>query len=554
MIQFSIRSSIVIVMLTLLSFCGGQSKTTNTADKEKQDEPIKDETEKEPHTSVVAFISTQCPHSAEALRILMQIHKEMGDAVSLHVGYVGAVDAEGKIDRTIGEAEIGSAVAQVCAGMSANEASWLTYLNCLYEGEIWRSQPLGWQTCAEKSGIDRTDVEACIKSGEGETMLAKAYSAAMESRISASPTIIVGQHLYGGPRTADALMQYLCYTAGVPETRPTVCSSVTPPKKISATMLYDVRCKSALQCDVEGEIAVLEKLIPGFELTRVEFSSDNGQSLYNRILKADPNAGKLPAIIIDHAINDQEALKSLLGEYLLPFEDGYMFALGGGWDPLAEDCTNGIDDNGNGKIDCEDDFCKKKWECREEIKKRVDLFIMSRCPYALDLLPDVNRFLDHFNRDRKLVDLRIQFIGNVTVLKTLVSMHGEEEIEENLRMICAQELYPEKYKFMEYVLCRASSFESTNWEACVAKGMNKAKLQSCSEGKRGQELLEASFTTAKELGIGGSPTWLLNNRESMKARSYPDITVSYCNHNELEECKNPPVAVEKAIESPKTCR
>ena len=32
-----------------------------------------------------------------------------------------------------------------------------------------------------------------------------------------------------------------------------------------------------------------------------------------------------------------------------------------------------------------------------------------------------------------------------------------EEVAEDLRLVCAQELYPERYKFLEYALCRAAA-------------------------------------------------------------------------------------------------
>lgn len=501
------------------------------------------------HAAVTAFISVRCPHAAETLRDLLQIKKEMGDSLELHLGYIGALDAEGKIDRSIGEDEIKAASAQICAGMSANEKSWYAFLGCLYEGDAWRSFPLGFDTCTEKAGIDRTNVDACLHSGDGEKMLAKAYNAASASRIEASPTVIVGRHFYAGKRDADSFRRYLCYTAGEKETRPAVCDTVSPPSKIAATMLYDLRCNSALKCDVEGEVAVLEKLIPGFKLERLEFSSEKGRALYDRIVAATPNFRELPIILIDGAIDGQDTLKEMLGEYLMPFEAGYMFALGGGWDPLAEICDNGKDDNGNGAVDCVDEACGDTRGCREEKKGRLDLFIMSGCPYAVDLLPHVDKLLAHFGRDRKALDFHLQFIGDIDENGALRSMHGEPEVAENMRMICAEDIAPDKYKFMEYVLCRAAAFESTDWEACVPSGMSKTKLKSCAEGKKGTDLLKASFALAAELGVEGSPSWILHNKEDMEARRFPDMVVEFCQKNDVPACKKT-VAEEPPASSP----
>jgi 2-hydroxychromene-2-carboxylate isomerase len=548
------RNLAVWAGLLFLFSCGGQKGAATTpkptvADSYKAATKAADKDVRE-HAAVTVFISAKCPHAADTLRALLQIKKEMGDALALHIGYVGAVDADGKVDRSIGEDEIQAAASQICAGMSASEESWLAFLNCLYEGEAWRSLPGGYRTCTEKSGIDSTAVEACIKSGEGEAMLAKAYAATYQSRINASPTVVVDRSLYGGERTAEAFRQYLCYTAGQKETRPSVCDTVPPPPKITATMLYDSRCTSALKCDVEGEIAVLEKLIPGFALDRVNFSTDKGKELYKRIVASAPNSTLLPVILIDSAINAQETLKSLLGEYLIPFENGYMFALGGGFDPMAELCDNKIDDNGDGAVDCADAACAKTRGCRTEQKGRLDLFIMSRCPYAVDLMPHVNRLIEHFDKDRKALDFHLQFIGELDESGLPASMHGQEEVDEDLRMVCVEDLYPTKYKFMEYVSCRSAKFESTNWEDCVSKDMSKAKIKACAEGKKGTELLKASFAAAADLGVQGSPTLVLNNRDDMDARKLDEMVLKFCEKNDAAQCKKAVAETPKEEETP----
>lgn len=520
--------------------CKGQ-KTPETKTSAALQTNAKKNADFEPHAEVTAFISTRCPHAAETMNALLLLKKEMGDALSLHVGYIGALDAKGNIDRAVGEDEIQAAAMQICAGIgkSTTEESWFAFLNCLYKDNSWRALPGGIKQCMETVGIDSAAADACMASKEGEKLLVEAYRASSASRIQTSPTVIVDRHFYAGARDADSLRQYLCYTAGVEETRPASCDRVPPPKKIGATMLYDSRCKSALKCDVEGEIAVLEKLIPGFTLDRFEFSTDIGRALYAHIKDADPQLKMLPLILIDNALDERESLKSMLGEYLVPFEDGYIFALGGGWDPLAEICDNEKDDNENGAVDCADPACAPTRLCREEIKGRLDLFIMSGCPYALDLLPHADKLLHYFDRSRKNIDFHLQFIGDIGESGGLTSMHGEAEVAEDLRMICAQALYPDNYKFMEYVTCRAASFESTNWEDCVPEDMSKADLKACAEGKQGETLLRESFIVADALGVEGSPSFILNNKEDMNARRLPDMVVKFCNKNDIEACKKP---------------
>jgi hypothetical protein len=391
-----------------------------------------------------------------------------------------------------------------------------------------------------EAGIAVDDVRRCIDSGSGDIILAQAYGASMGSRITGSPTIFVDGYLYGGERTVDAMKQHICHVAGKEETRPSICADVPRPQKIEATLVYDPRCAGLAVCDVEGEIAVLEQVIAGFALSRVPFSTAEGRALYDAVQAAKIGARKLPLVVIDNALNTRTSLKELLGDYLLPFGEGYVFTLGGGWDPLAEICNNGEDDNADGKTDCADSTCEKKLICRQELPRRLDLFAMSECPFALEMLPAVDQLLNHFDRDNDKVDFNLQFIGDIDEDKTFNSMHGQSEVDEDLRMICAQSLYRKKYKFMEYVICRAKDVRDPSWEACVPKGMSKRKIRACAEGKQGRALLEESFSLADALGVTGSPTWILNNREFMNARRTGEMLTQYCARNELSACETPP--------------
>ena len=59
----------------------------------------------EPHAEVIAFILSQCPYAAEAMRSLLVLKREMGSALNLSVGYVGLVDGDGNIDPSVGGPE-----------------------------------------------------------------------------------------------------------------------------------------------------------------------------------------------------------------------------------------------------------------------------------------------------------------------------------------------------------------------------------------------------------------------------------------------------------------
>jgi hypothetical protein len=217
--------------------------------------------------------------------------------------------------------------------------------------------------------------------------------------------------------------------------------------------------------------------------------------------------------------------------------DQYAFQLGP-WDPTAEICDNEADDDGDGQVDCRDDQCSAQMVCRPEKARALTAFVMSQCPYGVQVLNAMEEVLKNFNRDRTKIDFRIGFVGQVGPEGELTTMHGEGELAEDLREICAQQHYPQNYAFMDYVLCRNKNIRATDWQECVSGPMKVDVIQTCSEGDEGRNLLRASFEEAKALGFTGSPSWLLNNRYELNGRDPEGIKTEFCARNEQPECAN----------------
>jgi hypothetical protein len=528
-----------VALISALAFvcgCAGAQQAPPEPAVPSDDETIENVVEIPVHAEATVFIMCLCPHSADLMRTLVELKKEMGYSLQLSIGYLGVLDENGDLDPGMGQAEIEAAKVQTCVGMKMGDEPWIDFLECLYDSDRWRAMPSGWRECAEACDVDEDVVNECLESGEGAAVLAQAYGVSTASGILASPALIIDGHLYLGVRSKEALLRYLCYEAGKPETRPPLCGGVEPPAPIGAMLLFDSRCQDASMCDVYKERGLVERLIPGLQISEVDFDTKEGRHLYDLIQKTGAGIVELPLLILDNEIDPTGELSEQLSQYLIPFGKGYMIAMGNGWNPLAEICDNGEDDTLDGKIDCEDPACSEKLSCRKEEKRRLDLFIMSGCPFAAKVLPEVDHVLDHFENDRKSIEFSLQFVGDVEGDK-LSSMHGEEEIKENLRMICAQKLYARKYRFMEYVKCRTDTFDSPAWEPCVPKGMDKKLLERCAEGRQGFELLKKSFELSNRLGIRGSPSWLLNNRLAMEGRTAKEIIEGFCEHNDEAACK-----------------
>jgi 2-hydroxychromene-2-carboxylate isomerase len=477
----------------------------------------------------------RCPHCAEFLGTILPLKQQLGPALELHLGYVGTVDESGEADFAHGDAEVAAAEIQVCVGQNAGDTEWIDFLACLYEGDAWQTLPKGWTTCARRAGVDIEEVTTCVDDGEGRETLGQAIAAAAASGIDAAPTAILDGRLYLGDRGREGFLAQFCHVAGAPETRPALCDEVAAPPAVEAVLLVDSRCDDPRLCDVSRELGFLAVLIPTLEVAELDFTTVEGRRAYDEFVDAG-GPRHLPLLVFGSALEEYPTVMEQMQEHLLALGGGYLMPLGQGWDPLAEICDNGADDDGDGAVDCDDDGCSAALACREERKGRLDLFMMSQCPFSTELVAPLRHFLEHFGNDAKTVDLRLQFIGHVTD-EGLDSMHGPDEVAEDLRMVCAQQLYRSRFKYLEYVACRAEEFRSTDWEKCVPKGMSVGKLRKCAEGDEGRELLAESFELADALGIRGSPTWIVNDRYEVDARSAAELKQQFCFHNQRKACK-----------------
>lgn len=319
---------------------------------------------------------------------------------------------------------------------------------------------------------------------------------------------------------------------------------------VEVTVLNDRRCKSRECGATERFESFVRRSISKVQVTNVDYDSPEGRALWQR-LKAHRAASAspperelgLPLATYSKGVEQYPEFFNRLRRRLVEAEEGYYFQLGP-WNPEAEVCDNGVDDDGDRRVDCHDSDCQSTLGCRPEKSKQLRLFIMAHCPYSLKVINAMGSVLQHFDRNRGAIDFRLDFVGQVGDDGQLSSMHGTDELEEDLRLICVQRHYPQSYQFMDYVLCRAQDVRSDQWQQCVRSPLDVDVIRQCAQGPEGQRLLRQSFQNAKALGFRGTPSWLLNNRLVMEGREPEAIVQEYCAENPEPEC-NRPVAVEQ---------
>lgn len=144
---------------------------------------------------------------------------------------------------------------------------------------------------------------------------------------------------------------------------------------------------------------------------------------------------------------------------------------------------------------------------REEKKQTLDLFFSIFEKDAEQLLTITKEFKP---------DLHFLAIENATGFE---AKNGEPEIEEDLRGVCIQKYYPQK--FWDYLICRAKNTNSSYWDDCL-EGVDLAKVKGCAKSAEGIKLLKENISLNKQLQISSGPTYLLDNHKIFSSKGAPD--------------------------------
>ncbi|PIT88268.1 MAG: hypothetical protein COU29_03305 [Candidatus Magasanikbacteria bacterium CG10_big_fil_rev_8_21_14_0_10_36_32] len=164
-------------------------------------------------------------------------------------------------------------------------------------------------------------------------------------------------------------------------------------------------------------------------------------------------------------------------------------------------------------------------------KPTVELFVMSYCPYGLQMekafLPVMDLLKDEATMDIKFVSY---------------AMHGKKEIDENTRQYCIQK--EQNGKFLDYMECFTGKDDSAG---CLkASGIDEAKMNACVAksdkdfGITAQYNDQASWLSGQfpiypvheelneQYGVQGSPTLVINGVEANASRSPEAIKQVVC--------------------------
>lgn len=171
----------------------------------------------------------------------------------------------------------------------------------------------------------------------------------------------------------------------------------------------------------------------------------------------------------------------------------------------------------------------------------VDLFVMSYCPYGLQmekgLLPAVEALGNKIKFNLKFVSY---------------TLHGPKEVTENTNQYCIEKNQPAKLD--AYLKCFWKKSTGDSAACMTAVGINAAQIKTCADQTTKQfNLTEKSFGINADdnakYGVQGSPTLVVNGTTVSSGRDSASVLKAICSgfKNQPKECQaklpaNPPVA------------
>jgi hypothetical protein len=459
------------------------------------------------------FVMSQCPYGVQAEAGFEEVVTKLGADLDLRVEFVGDIDPSGELKSMHGAKEVFGDLLQACA--QKHTSKWFEFIKC--QNQDWKNIDTGWEACAKKVGVPADKIGACAKGPEGKELLTASFKRAEEKGATGSPTIFIAGKEYAGGRKPTDFMRAICgaYTGD----RPAACNDVPELVKVNVTLLSDKRCA---ECETDGIARQISGTIGAPVIKNLDYGDPEGKKLFDAIQPA-----KLPAVIFDKSLDgDQDASQNLANA--LEARGDHKIASIGKWNPRC------ADDKG-----CELDECKSTLACKKEEPNKLEVFVMSQCPFGVKGLDAMKEVLANFDKAGTKIDFQVHYIGNGTASEGFKALHGQPEVDENIRHLCAINHYAKDRKYLDYIFCRNKDYKSNAWEPCTgSNGIDTAVIKKCFEGKEGKELLEKSFAFSNSLDIGGSPTWIANGKFKFSGIDAETIKTNFCAHNKVKGCEN----------------
>lgn len=496
-----------------------QEIPTNTVD--DSDKPVK----------LDMYVMSQCPYGVQAEDGAIPAVQRLIDSVDYNIYFIVNENGDGTFSSLHGQPEVDENLRQICINEKYPD-QFLDYLTCLNKN--YRNAENAWTACATAYNIDTDEISACQTGDEGKALLSESAKKAKSVGASGSPTIYLNDKLYQQGRDPQSFTRAICQLApenpacdSIPacssDTDCTKTGSIgkcidantetakceyTQPPVVNIKILNDETCDG---CDTTAFNSINEQIFINIDVTTVDVSTDEGKTLLEEL-----NPQVIPVYLFDDTVLESSEYQRL-AQFFTKKGEYYM---------LSSDIVSQY-------------VSSPKLVGRDTITNKLDLFVMSECPYGVQAVNNMEEVIDTFGDN---MDFSIHFIATDNGDGTFSSLHGQKEVNEDIRQLCAIEYAKDTY--FDYILCQNKNYEAgqdldTTWEACATEtSIDIETMDTCFNGDEGAELLRANIALTSELGIGSSPTFLVNNQVKFGgALPADEIKTNFCAENpDTEGC------------------
>jgi Gamma interferon inducible lysosomal thiol reductase (GILT) len=472
------------------------------------------------------YLMSKCPYAVQALDGVTRAMVGLPGAVKLKLDYIVTEDfTNGQFKALHGLDEVRGNILQLCVQHNHSPATFLKFLSC--QNRNWRQIPAGWEQCARDAGVPVAALGQCANSGVGDQLLRDSMHRSKAAGAKGSPTIYLAGKAYSGGRSKRDFMKAVCNAIPAAE-RPGSCTQFPPPVQVQLTVLNDRRCKD---CKTAAMVTSLRsRFFPALTVKELDYSDPEGRRLYRQL-----KLKHLPALLLAQGVEKADMFPRF-ARWLKLTAGYYVLKMPSRFDPTAEICDNNKDDTGNRRVDCADPTCRKTLICRRNKRRRLDVFVMSQCPFGVRALDAMREVLSNFKGKLRF---DIHYIAEKKADGSFNALHGQPEVEENIRHLCAKKYYRRGNKYLDYIWCRNRNYRSDDWKPCATGGISQQVIERCASGAVGKLLLARDLKEAKALKISGSPTFLANNRHKFNGITAEKIKTEVCRHNpRLPGCGN----------------
>jgi hypothetical protein len=169
------------------------------------------------------------------------------------------------------------------------------------------------------------------------------------------------------------------------------------------------------------------------------------------------------------------------------------------------------------------------------VPNQLDLWVMSQCPFGVKAEGGlINARAQNAIPENVKVNVRY-IVGEAKVegKTTWQSLHGDPELQEDIRQIAIQKTWPDK--FWKYLEARNVDYHAEDWKAAATTaGLNPTEVEATT--KLGRKLLAQDIKDAAQLKVSGSPTYMWQNTYVLKTDAEMKGTMGF-NPQDFKELK-----------------